>query len=89
MKGKDDIPFDCPQEFLNAVQVVVQQALLCKVLANKFAKDFGKGRAEFLLDSIQAGQFDSLLPKIQETLDELVDDKRAEEFAQFMKEHLN
>ena len=89
MKGKDDTPFDCPQEFLSAVQIVVQQALLCKVLANQFAEDFGKGRAEILLDSIQAGQFDSFLPKIQEMLNELVDDKRAEEFAQFMKEHLN
>ena len=86
---EDDIPFGMPQEFLTAVQIVVQQALLVKILYNQFAKDFGAGRAEFLLKSVAEGQFDAFLPEIEAKLDELVDEKGAEEFAQYMKDHLN
>ena len=55
-------------EFIAAVNCVVFAALHVKVIAMRFAKDFGKEKADELLQAVAHGQFDMLIPEIEEKI---------------------
>lgn len=78
-----------PAEFIAAVNCVVSTALHLKVLAKRFAKDFGKDRADELLRLVAQGQFDMMIPEIEGKIKAFCDEQEAEEFLSLMKEQLN
>jgi len=76
-------------EFIAAVNCVVFAALHVKVIAMRFAKDFGKEKADELLQAVAHGQFDMLIPEIEEKIKAFCNEQEAEEFLSLMKEQLN
>lgn len=80
---------DVPAEFVSAVQCVVKSALLLKVLMKQFSKDFGSERCEELMLMVAKGEFNELIPAIEEALHDHVQEVNANDFVELMKQQLN
>jgi hypothetical protein len=80
---------EIPAEFFAAVNCVVNTALHLKILAKRFADDFGEEKAEALLQGVAQGQFDILIPVVEEQIKAHCNEQEAEDFLSLMKEQLN